>query len=133
MATFPREVHTQQVHYIFKSVTYSDSGISAGTLEFPASLPAGAHIIQTNVDITTAFAATTTNVLTVGTVSGTATDIVSAGDIDETTAAMTIVKGVGTLSASGEKKIYVKFTGAGTANTAGAADICVLYVQSRNP
>lgn len=133
MTTFPRELHTQQVHYIYKSVTYSDSGISDGTLEFPASLPPNAFIIQTNVHVTTAFAATTTNVLTVGTVSGTATDIVSAGDVDETSAIMNIVKGVGVLSASGEKKIYVKFTGAGTANTAGAAKIAVLYVLGNNP
>lgn len=133
MATTPRQYHTQQVHYIAKSVTYSDAGIAAGTLELPASLPANAYVTQTSVKIKTAFNATTTNVLTVGTVSGTANDVVTAGDVDETTQAVTTVKGVGVISASAEKKLYAKYTQSGAAATAGAADIVVQYVLMGNP
>lgn len=133
MATFPRLLHTQQTHYIAKRVTYSDTGISAGTLELGASLPKNACILRTFVDVETAFAATTTNVLTVGTVSGTANDIVTSGDVNETTAVPQSVVGPGMISASAEKKIYVKFTGAGTANTAGVAVIAVEYISLDNP
>lgn len=133
MATFPRQIHTQQTHYIAKSFTYSDTGITDGTLEFPASLPANAHILRTHVKINTPFAATTTNVLTIGTASGTANDIVTSGDVNETVAAVTNVTGVGVLSSSAEKKVYIKFTGAGTANTAGAAVAIIEYIPLNQP
>jgi hypothetical protein len=133
MATFPRINTTQQVNYIAKRVTYSDTGIDTGVLEMPASLPPNACILRTFVDVETAFAATTTNVLTVGTVSGTANDIVTGGDVNETTAVPQSVVGPGMLSASAEKKIYIKFTGAGTANTAGVAVIVVEYLSLGQP
>lgn len=133
MTTFPRLLHSQQVHYIAKSFTYSDTGIDTGILEFPASLPANAHIIRTQVKINTAFAATTSNVLTIGTASGTANDIVTAGDINETVTGVTNVTGVGVISSSAEKKLYIKFTGAGTANTAGAAVAIIEYIPLNQP
>lgn len=133
MATFPRQLHEQLVHYIAKSFTYSDTGIDTGTLEFPASLPPNACIIGTYINKSVAFAATTTNVLTIGTVSGTANDIATGGDINETTTGFQAITGVGVISASAEKKIYIKFTGAGTANTAGAALAVVTYIPGNNP
>ena len=132
MATSARLYHQSMTHFIWKRVNYSDSGMTGGTLEFDDRLPANACIIRTFVDVETAFAATTTNVLTVGTVSGTANDIVTGGDVNETTAVPQLVTGVGVLSSSAEKQVFVKFTGAGTANTAGDALIVIEYAPLNN-
>ena len=113
------------------NIAYDDPFLAAGT-KIIGKLPANAKITRVLVDITTAFAATTTNVLTLGTVSGTANTIVTAGDINETVAAMTEVAGVRTLSTSSELTVYAKFTGAGAANTAGACDVVVFYVDMNN-
>jgi len=132
MATFPRQLHEQQIHYLAKRVTYSDSGISSG-VEFGASLPANAFIVGSWVKLNTAFAATTTNVLTVGSVQTTANNIITGGDINETTTNFASVAGVGVLSKTAETKVYVMFTGAGTANTAGEADIVIGFIPLNNP
>lgn len=62
MAQPGREIHTQQVHYLRKRITYSDT--------FPVTvgvLPAGAIVVRGGVAVQTAFNAATTNVLDVGT------------------------------------------------------------------
>lgn len=114
-----------------QGIPYDNVALAAGTLKI-GKLPANCLITRTIVNITTAFAATTTNVLTVGTVSGTANTIVTAGDVNETVAALTSVAGVGTLSTSAALNVFAKFTGAGAANTAGVADILVFYVDMGN-
>lgn len=114
-----------------KGVSYDNVALAAGTLKI-GKLPAFALITRTIVNIRTAFAATTTNVLTVGTTSGTATSIVTSGDVNETVTGLTSVAGVGVLSTSAELPVYAKFTGAGAANTAGVADIMVFYVDLKN-
>ena len=129
MATVARNSHHMHPLVIAAQVAYDDSGIAAGTLEFNARLPANAFVLRTTVDITTAFAATTTNVLTVGTVSGTANDIVASGDVDETSATSQLVTGPGVINATAEEQLFVKFTGAGAANTAGAATLLVEYID----
>lgn len=133
MATVNRKVHTQQVHYIAKQVTYSDSGISAGTLEFPARLPPNACIVFAHTWVKTAFNAATTNVLTVGTVSGTANDILTGGDVDETATVGTLTKGVGVISSTAEKQIFAKYTQTGAAASAGVAVITIGYIDLNNP
>lgn len=133
MATVQRKYHDQNTTYIAKRVTYSDAGISAGTLEFPARLPPNCFILSTSIQIRTAFNAGTTNVLTVGTVSGTAADIVTASDVNEGATGITRVAGVGVLSKTAEKQIFVKYAQTGTAASAGEADIIVEYADMGNP
>lgn len=128
--TVAREYHTQQIHYMTKSVTYSDAGIAGGeTVKFPAKLPANACVVNTLVRVKAAFNAATTNVLTVGTNSATTNDIVAAGDVNEASAQGFSVAGVGVLDTSTALDVYVKYTQTGTAATAGSADIVVQYVM----
>lgn len=124
-----RIYHTRQVHYLTKSVTYSDAGISTGTtVKFNAQLPANAFITESYVDVKTVFNAGSTNVLTVGTNSGTANDIIAAGDVNEASAQVFSVTGVGVLNTSTPLDVYVNYTQTGTAAGTGAADIVVAYV-----
>jgi hypothetical protein len=125
----PRQYHQRAIHYMTKSVTYSDTGIaSGGVVKFNNGLPANAFITETFVKVKAVFNAATTNVLTVGTNGTTNTDIVSAGDVNEASAIMFNVLGVGVLNTSAALDVYVKYTQTGTAATTGAADIVVGYV-----
>jgi hypothetical protein len=81
MVGIARQLHTQQVHYIRFAVAYNDSGISSGVVK--GTLPAAAQILDIVVNVTAAFNAGTTNVLTLGNTS-TATQYIAAGDLDET-------------------------------------------------
>lgn len=124
-----RNYHQRMVHYLTKSVTYSDAGIADGdAVKFNASLPKNAFITETYVDVKTVFNAATTNVLTVGTNTATTNNIVAAGDVNEASAQMFEVTGVGVLDTSTELDVYAKFTQTGTPATTGAADIVVAYV-----
>jgi len=93
-------------------------------------LPAGAELVATIVDVQTAFNAGTTNVLVVGT-SGDDDAYVAAGDVDETSAGVTIVSGK-SKSVSADTEVFVKYTQTGTAATAGKAVVTMLYVRPRS-
>src|SRR4051812_635515 len=69
MTGIPRQLHTQQTHYLRKKVNYNDSNIANGVLV--GTLPAGSMIdYGSHIKVTTAFNAGTTNVLVVGTTAG---------------------------------------------------------------
>jgi len=129
-----REYHTRQIHYLRKRVTYSDNGIAGGsTVKFANALPANAFITQTKVYVHTVFNAATTNVLTVGTNASTTNNIVAAADVNEASAQMFNVEGVGILDTSAPLDVYVKYTQTGTEATTGAATIVIAYVPGEAP
>ena len=117
----PHKLHTAQTHYLAKYITYSDAGVSAGTAEI-GTLPKNAQILRAVVQIATV--STAGGVLSVGTASGTATNIVTAGDINETVLAQTSVAGVGVLSSTVDYPVYVKWATA----TGGAAYVSIEYI-----
>ena len=129
-----RDLFRQSVHYIRKAFTYSDPDIAGGTLRLPAAIPAGAIITQVLVDITTAFNAGSTNVLTLGTQSGTASDIVTAGDVNETVAGVNIVTTSAAIGHVGSSAIdlYLKYAQTGTAATAGAGHVLIAYAPNND-
>lgn len=108
-------------HVIKKYVTYSDAGVSAGTAQI-GTVPKNADFARIRVQIATV--STAGGVLTVGTTSGTANTLVTAGDINETVQAVTVVNGPGVLSSTAETPIYVKWATA----TGGAAYVSVEYI-----
>lgn len=114
--------HTDQAHFLRRYVTYSDSGIVAGTLEMDSRLPKNAMHIATHVWMATA--STAGNVLTVGTTSGTANSMVTSGDINETVQAYTRVAGIGVVSSASDLPVYVKWA----TGTSGAAYIAVEFL-----
>src|SRR5258708_6888048 len=67
---------SQQVGYLRFAVNWNDAGIATGANK--QWLPAGAVIIGTDVNVTTAFNAATTNVLSVGIEASTYANIAAA-------------------------------------------------------
>lgn len=66
-ATASRHYHTHQVHYLYKSIAYTDNG---STLDM-GYVPAGAYVVRGGVIVTTAFDGNSSNVLDIGTSSDT--------------------------------------------------------------
>jgi hypothetical protein len=125
-----REHPLQMLHFLRKAVSYDTTGISSG-VPFGAYLPMGAQIVMTIVKVTTAFNAVTTNVLTVGCNSSSYNDLVAAGDVDElTTGADVVWTGVELDLSAAAKLPYVKYTQTGTAATAGAAIVTIVYAPN---
>lgn len=118
---------TQTVHYIGIDVTFGKVGIGTSDTVIVGRIPAGSRLGPTQVHIVTAFNAATTNVLTVGTSSGSDADVVSSSDIDETATGCTIVGRGCALAFTADTNIYVKYTQTGTAATTGAATILIPY------
>lgn len=127
-----RDISYGVVQAITASVAYNTLNISTADTVKVGTLPAGAQIVCSIVRVSTAFNAATTNVLTVGTSSGSNADIVSAADTDETVAATTIGYRGCDLGFTSDTAIYAKYTQTGTAATAGVARITILYVATSN-
>jgi hypothetical protein len=128
-ATNPRSLHTQQVHYLRKSVNFNDSGISTGVLF--GTLPAGAQILPfaSTISIRTAFNAATTNNLLIGTTAGgnniCATADAAAGTLGIKTLALATVTTNG--YAAVDTDLFVTYTQTGAVATAGVATITIAF------
>lgn len=109
--------------FFAKTVKYNDTDIATKEAVFTA--PAAMILTQVGVDVTTAFNAGTTNVLTIGTNSD-ADNICGSSDISESKG--TSAKAVFVKLAKGDK-VYVKYAQTGTDATAGVADIFFVGTQ----
>lgn len=110
---------------ITATVAYTDtSAVTIGTL------PAGAQIVDINIDVTTAFNAGTTNTVTVGKTGSaaayvTSTSVGSAGRASvATTGVYSAWANVGTNDVD---YATVTFSQTGTAASAGAARVTIVY------
>ncbi len=119
---------SQNVHFIGKDITYATVGIGTADTVKVGRVPAGSRLMPTQVHVVTAFNAVTTNVVTVGTSSGSDADIVGAGELNELATGCTIVATGCALAFANDTDIYVKYTQTGTAATAGAATILIPYI-----
>lgn len=131
MVAIPRQLHTQQVHYLRKKVNYNDSNIGSGVLV--GTLPAGSIIdYASNLKVTTAFNAGTTNVLTVGTTAG-GSDISANGTSlagATGTKRMSDADTLGPLAV--DTDIFVTYTQTGGAATAGVAYIVLKFIPNND-
>lgn len=89
------------------------------------TIPSGAIVLSTTVEVVTAFNAATTNVLVVGTAADDDA-YVAAADVTEGTAGTTVVAHSATLAAATE--VFAKYTQTGTAASAGSARVTVTYL-----
>jgi hypothetical protein len=123
-----RSYHTQQTHYLRRTVAFNTPGIAGGVLL--GTIPTGAIILGTYVRVETGFNAATTNVLTVGVLGDPGLDNVVAGaDVTEGSAGS--VRIVGPLNpVAADTDILVSYTQSGTAATAGLAHIVLEYVPN---
>lgn len=128
-----RQDPRQVTNTLKKTVNFGDAGISTG-LPFDNSIPAGAFITGVWVEVVTAFNGTSTNPLTVGTVSTAYNNIVAAGDLPGsggaslTVGVTQVTRGLGRgLTAAADITPYVKYAPTGTAPTTGQAVIVIQY------
>lgn len=131
----------QMVHYYRLTVNYNDPRISTGQLF--GSLPKNAYILSIDADVTTAFNAVTTNVLTIGATSANANEISASGTLAPGTLGiqhLTTAAGLGVAvtgnptyqNSNGDVGLYVKYTQTGTAATAGSVTIVIAYVPNND-
>lgn len=127
-----RDDGSQSVQTISRSVTFATVGIGTADTVKVGRIPAGSQIISALVRVVTVFNATSTNVLTVGTSSGSDADLVNAGDVDEGTVGTTLVYRGCDMSFTSDTDIYVKYAQTGTAASTGAAVVVVSYISLNN-
>lgn len=119
-----RQDPRQVTNTLKKTVTYSDVGIGTG-IAFDNSIPAGAFITGTIVDIVTAFDGG--GEFTVGTNSSSYNNLVAAGDVDEAAAGVTgpIMRGAGrSIASAADVTPKVMMTGT---LTQGEAVVLITY------
>ncbi len=127
--TTPRVYHTQQIHYLRKTVNYNDAGIAGGVII--GTLPAGAQIVDIAVNVKTAFNAATTNNLLLGT-SAAGNQIATTTDTAAGTAGFKRVTTGGALTLAADTDVYVAYTQTGTAASAGVATIVIAYAPDND-
>ena len=129
--TTARQSQVQAIHYLRRNVVFGDNGIARTV----GIIPAGSQIIQalSGVYVTTAFNAGTTNVLDIGT---TADDDVYATDLALGTRAFVAIDeaataaGVNTWLVTADTTILATVALAGTAATAGSAEVVIAYIPN---
>lgn len=118
---------SQHIAFIGVDITFATVGIGTSDTVKVGRVPAGSMLLPAQVRVTTVFNATTTNVLTVGTSSGSNADIVAASEVNEAATGMTIIATGAALTFAADTDIYVKYTQTGTAATTGAATVLIPY------
>lgn len=126
--TVARQYPWQVVHYMRKTISYSDNGTAVEV----GVLPAGALIVKpaSGVHITTAFNAGTSNVLDIGT---TADDDLFGTDLALGTATFVpLDEAVGTFLQPSATRITATVALSGTAATTGSAEVIIAYIPDND-
>lgn len=122
-----RVYHTQQIHYLRKSVSYTDNGtaVTVGTI------PSGATIVKpiSGVNVDTAFDAGTTNTLNIGT---SADDNLYATLLAVGAIAFVPLDEAVALTVSADTDITATVVLTGTAATAGAGEVVIAYIPDND-
>lgn len=128
-STSARVFHTQQVHYLRKSITFADDGttVTVGTI------PAGSLVLKplSGVAVTTVFNAGSTNVLDVGPSTDSGTDL-WATDLALGTLAFVPLDEAVTFLVSVDTTVQAAVDLTGTAATTGAAEIIICYIPDND-
>ena len=108
------------------TVTIAYTNSSAVTI---ATLPANVQIVDVNIDVTTAFNAGTTNTVTVGKTGSAAAFVASTsvGSAGRASVATTGVYSAWADTGSSEVSATVTYSQTGTAASAGAARVTIVY------
>ena len=141
-----RQTGGQVVNTYRLTINFNDPNIKTGQLF--GTLPANSYILAIDSDVTTAFNAATTNVLTLGTTSASANELVADGGTatanisnNTTTIAtgilhLTTALGLGVAISGGSTwtgknmPLYAKYTQTGTAATTGSVTIVITYIPN---
>lgn len=126
----PRQLETQQTHYLRRDFAYNTAGIGTGVLI--GTVPAGARIQHVRIWIDTVFNGTSPTLQggTTGTGTNLFTNTDSApGTVGVKTPAAAAGQGVG-LVVTQDQDLFLSFTGAGA--TTGAGTVIVEFVPLSN-
>lgn len=134
----PRYNSTQNVEYYRFTINWNDPSISAS--QYVGQLPSNSYVLSIDADVTTAFNAGTTNVLTVGTTAATHNELVASGITAATPGVyhLTSAAGLGVQVSMGgtwigqTMPIYLNYTQTGTAATAGQVIITIAFVPNND-
>ncbi len=124
-----RQYHTQQIHYLRKTITYADDGTTVTV----GVIPAGSILLKpiSGVAVTTVFNAGTTNVADLGPSTDAGTDLWATDLALGTLAFVPIDEAVSNLvSVDTTVQIAVDLTG--TAATTGSAEVCICYIPDND-
>ena len=108
------------------TTTFAYTNATAVTI---ATIPAGAQIVDINIDVTTAFNAGTTNTVTVGTSASAAAYVTSTsvGSAGRASVATTGVYSAWANTGTSDVSAIITYSQTGTAATAGAARVTIVY------
>jgi hypothetical protein len=128
--TAARQYHTQQVHYLRKTVNFNDANVATGVKV--GTLPAGTAILDAVVHVQVGFNAGTTNVLEFGVTGAAFNDISGSGSSDITEATPGVYRVLPTNfrrvdQIAAETDVFAKYTQTGGAATAGKATINIAF------
>ena len=108
------------------TTTFAYTNATAVTI---ATIPAGAQIVDINIDVTTAFNAGTTNTVTVGKTGSAAAFVTatSVGSAGRASVASTGVYSAWANTGTSDVSATITYSQTGTAATAGAARVTIVY------
>ena len=129
-----RDIGTQQLHYYRLTINWNDQGISAAQ-QFGA-LGQNWYIHSIDCHVTTAFNASSTNVVTIGTTKTNANEVFGTGDLNEASATvqhLTSALGLGlNATSAADVTLWAKYAQTGTAATAGAVTCVIAYAPNND-
>lgn len=129
-----RDIGTQQLHYYRLTINFNDSGIAAAQ-QFGA-LGQNWYIHSIDCHVTTAFNASTTNVVTIGTTKTSANEVFGTSDLNEASATvqhLTSALGLGlNATSAADVTLWAKYTQSGTAATAGSVTCVISYAPNND-
>lgn len=121
-----------QISYLRFKVNFNDAGVAAGAPK--QVLPAGALVLGTDVFVTTAFNAATTNVLEAGSAAGGNADLVGAALAEGAIGLTQNIAPTGIFLAplAADTPVFAQYTQTGAVATAGAAYFVIKYVEDND-
>lgn len=128
-----RQYHHQMKHYLRFDVNYNDA--ASGVAVAKQTLPAGAIITRTDVVVSTAFNAATTNVLSIGTEASTYTNIVTTAQAVAGTPGLKsnlAPTGAALGKLAADAVVYALYSQSGTAASAGQATVIIEYIPAND-
>ena len=124
----------QAINYYRLTINFNDQNI--GLAQMFGALPANAYILSIDADVTTAFNAGTTNVVTIGTTKANSNEIVASGITAGTPGIyhLTTAAGLGLAVTTGTSPVtlFAKYAQTGTAATAGAVTIIIAFIPNND-
>jgi len=128
-----RDASRQELHYYRLTINFNDPGIASGAAF--GALGQNWYIHSIDCHVTTAFNASTTNVVTLGTTKTSANEVFGTGDLNEASATvqhLTSALGLGlNATSAADVTLWAKYAQTGTAATAGSVT-CVLAYAPNN-